>query len=142
MRLWSIHPQYLDTQGLVALWREALLAQAVILNLTKGYKNHPQLYRFQQSADPAGAIAQYLQEVFLNAQKRGYKFAGEKVGKIKEKININVHDKQVSYEWQHLQNKLSIRSPKVLLLWRDVKTPQVHPQFVIVKGEIEVWEKL
>ena len=43
MRLWSIHPRYLDSMGLVALWREALLAQAVLRGETKGYKFHPQL---------------------------------------------------------------------------------------------------
>jgi len=30
MRLWTIHPKYLDRQGLLALWREALLAQKVL----------------------------------------------------------------------------------------------------------------
>lgn len=30
MRLWTLHPKYLDTKGLVALWREALLAQKVL----------------------------------------------------------------------------------------------------------------
>jgi hypothetical protein len=30
MRLWSLHPEYLDANGLVALWREALLAQAFL----------------------------------------------------------------------------------------------------------------
>ena len=38
MRLWSIHPKYLGTKGLVALWREALLAQKVLQGNTKGYK--------------------------------------------------------------------------------------------------------
>lgn len=27
MRLWSLHPRYLDSKGLVALWCEALLAK-------------------------------------------------------------------------------------------------------------------
>jgi hypothetical protein len=31
MRLWTLHPQYLDPRGLVALWRVALLAQQVLL---------------------------------------------------------------------------------------------------------------
>ncbi|MGP9584395.1 pyrimidine dimer DNA glycosylase/endonuclease V, partial [Micrococcaceae sp. AOP34-BR2-30] len=30
MRLWSLHPEVLDRQGLIAGWREALLAQAVL----------------------------------------------------------------------------------------------------------------
>jgi hypothetical protein len=40
MRKWSIHPQYLDTKGLEALWREALLAKNVLEVKTKGYRNH------------------------------------------------------------------------------------------------------
>jgi hypothetical protein len=37
---------YLDGRGLVALWREALLAQAVLRGRTRGYR-HPQLARFR-----------------------------------------------------------------------------------------------
>jgi hypothetical protein len=47
MRIWSIHPKYLDIKGLVALWREALLAKHVLEGRTKGYRNHPQLDRFK-----------------------------------------------------------------------------------------------
>jgi hypothetical protein len=43
MRLWSLHPQYLDPAGLVAVWREGLLARAVFAGQTTGYKHHPQL---------------------------------------------------------------------------------------------------
>lgn len=46
MRLWTISFKYLDAKGLVALWREALLAKNVLAGLIKGYKNHPQLDRF------------------------------------------------------------------------------------------------
>src|SRR5690606_6899395 len=42
MRLWSLHPRYLDRQGLLALWREALLARAVLRGETRGYTLHPQ----------------------------------------------------------------------------------------------------
>ena len=31
MRLWSLSPRYLDVKGLVAVWREGLLADAVLL---------------------------------------------------------------------------------------------------------------
>jgi hypothetical protein len=43
MRLWSLHPCHLDAKGLVALWREGLLAQKVQACETNGYRNHPQL---------------------------------------------------------------------------------------------------
>ena len=67
MRLWSLHPGYLDSQGLVALWREALLAQKVLAGKTRGYKNHPQLERFKAHPHPPQAIAAYLVSVWEEA---------------------------------------------------------------------------
>ena len=74
MRLWSLHPRYLDAKGLVALWREALLAQKVLQGNTKGYRNHPQLSRFKQQIDPLAAVAAYLCEVQREAARRGYHY--------------------------------------------------------------------
>jgi hypothetical protein len=53
MRIWSLHPRYLDRQGLTAGWREGLLAQKVLTGTTKGYRNHPQLRRFRAAGDGA-----------------------------------------------------------------------------------------
>ena len=52
MRLWSLDPAHLDRQGLVACWREALLAQAVLAGRTRGYRHHPQLERFRVVPGP------------------------------------------------------------------------------------------
>ncbi len=40
MRLWSLHPKYLDVKGLVRAWREGLLARKALGGETKGYRNH------------------------------------------------------------------------------------------------------
>ena len=56
MRLWSIHPRSLDARGLVALWREGLLARKVLRGRTRGYRHHPQLQRFRDLRDPVAAI--------------------------------------------------------------------------------------
>src|SRR5215467_3185960 len=79
MRLWSIHPKYLDSKGLVALWRESLLAKNVLENKTKGYKNHPQLLRFKQARDPVNCINQYLFEIYNEAKRRNYSFDKKKI---------------------------------------------------------------
>jgi hypothetical protein len=63
MRIWSLHPEYLDTKGLVSLWRETLLAKKVLEGKTEGYKNHPQLIRFKKSDNPLKHINQYLMKV-------------------------------------------------------------------------------
>jgi len=79
MRLWSIHPKHLDANGLVALWREGLLAQNVLLGNTRGYKNHPQLTRFKNTNNQSAAIASYLRAVAEEADSRGYNFNKSKI---------------------------------------------------------------
>lgn len=79
VRLWSLHPTYLDAKGLVALWREALLAQKVLAGATLGYRRHPQLTRFSETADPLDAIAAYLGGVHRESTERGYRFDVERI---------------------------------------------------------------
>lgn len=142
MRLWSIHPSYLDSKGLVALWREALLAQRVLLGKTKGYKNHPQLLRFKNTNNPTGAIASYLRQVNNEARKRGYKFERTKIINKKSASKIAVTIGQLEYEFKHLLGKLEKRDKK---LHEQLKTQQTivpHPLFVQVAGGPEEWERI
>ena len=111
MRLWSIHPGYLDSKGLVALWREGLLAQNVLFDKTKGYKNHPQLIRFKRADDSEMAIAGYLRFVADEADERDYKFNREKISKNGECNLIQVTEGQIEYEIKHLLSKLKVRDP-------------------------------
>src|SRR5690348_17280617 len=114
MRLWSLHPKYLDPQGLVALWREALLAQAVLQGKTKGYKHHPQLQRFQETSAPRAYIATYLRLVQAEATLRGYRFDAKLIGlgSAAGLTPLKVTRDQLNYEWKHLSAKLKKRSPK------------------------------
>src|SRR6185503_20356424 len=98
MRIWSIHPQYLDAKGLVALWREALLAKHVLEGRTKGYKNHPQLIRFKNAADPQKAINQYLAIVFEEACARGYQFDRKKINWRFKPVTLFVTRGQINFE--------------------------------------------
>src|SRR5690606_41710659 len=82
MRLWSVHPRYLDRQGLLALWREGLLARAVLRGKTRGYRRHPQLERFRAHASPRRAISAYLAAVHAEAAMRGYAFDRSKIGAV------------------------------------------------------------
>ncbi|MGH8505281.1 MAG: pyrimidine dimer DNA glycosylase/endonuclease V [Stenotrophobium sp.] len=140
MRLWSLHPQYLDAKGLVALWREGLLAQAVLAGQTRGYKNHPQLARFLESADPGKHIAAYLQQVHIESARRGYRFDAKKIGRGSVIELLTVTDGQLSYEWSHLRLKLTARAPLWLSQLGTVKLPEPHPSFRVVVGDIAAWE--
>ena len=141
MRLWSIHPRYLDPQGLVALWREALLARAVLRGQTRGYRHHPQLVRFQTHATPRRAISGYLSAVHDEAARRGYVFDRLRVGPVRECRRIIATRGQLEYEWEHLLVKLRRRSP---VWYRRARTvaPRAHPCFRIVAGPIEQWERV
>jgi len=140
MRIWSVHPEYLDVKGLVALWRETLLAKHVLLGLTKGYTNHPQLNRFKAAADPVISIDYYLSVVYDEALKRGYHFDKTKFNKVSKPKNINVTNGQLQYETKHLLNKLKLRDPgKFKQLSNEILlTP--HPIFTVIEGPVESWE--
>ena len=102
MRLWSLHPSYLDSKGLVALWREGLLAKAVLGDETKGYKNHPQLERFKSNPNPIAAINTYLWDVVGEADIRGYNFNRTKLAPKLVSAKIPVSNGQLAFEFMHL----------------------------------------
>lgn len=141
MRLWSLHPGYLDRAGLTALWREGLLAQKVLLGETKGYKNHPQLERFRRAPDPAAAIGSYLTEVWNEALRRGYRFNRDKIRSSGTKHRIKVNRGQLEFELAHLKKKLMHRDPVKHREVRETVTPRVNPLFKDRPGGIEDWEK-
>jgi hypothetical protein len=141
MRLWSLHPSYLDVKGLTALWREGLLAKAVLEGKTRGYKNHPQLERFKAQPDPQAAVNAYLWEVWREAKRRGYRFDQSKLDDPRPCPNIRVTEGQIRYEWTHLQNKLLHRDPPRHQRNASVTHIQLHPLMEIVPGEIEEWER-
>jgi hypothetical protein len=140
MRLWSLHPQYLDPQGLVALWREALLAQAVLRGQTRGYTHHPQLDRFRATAKPAEALAAYLHYIHLEALRRGYQFDARKIGRRRRFDLIAVTQGQLDYEWGHLLSKLERRNPAWMQSLKSIRQPEPHPLLHFIPGEVEKWE--
>ena len=140
MRLWTLHPRYLDTKGLVALWREALLAQKVLQGKTKGYRFHPQLLRFKSHPHPEAAIATYLNCVIQEAKRRKYHFNGQKIPKIRSRIKITETNGQLQYEWSHLMRKLKKRDYSRFVRFKSVGLAEAHPIFRIVAGDIQKWE--
>jgi hypothetical protein len=140
MRLWSLHPKYLDAHGLTALWREALLAQAVLRGRTRGYRHHPQLQRFAECGAPRAAIARYLRAVQAEAEERGYRFDASKIGRGGRIHSLAVTRGQLNYEWQHLQHKLRVRSPAWLDRLPAISVPDAHPMFRVLRGGIASWE--
>lgn len=142
MRLWSVHPRYLDAPGLVALWREALLARAVLRGRTTGYRHHPQLERFKVHRHPRCAISTYLRAVHAEAARRGYSFDAAKVGSGRTRVRIPVTDAQIAFEWEHLLRKLSVRSPARYRQWRSVRVPECHPSMRRCAGPVASWERV
>ncbi len=141
MRLWSLHPRLLDAKGLVALWREGLLAQAVLRGQTRGYTHHPQLERFKNHPNPLEAIRAYLHSVCDEADARGYNFDRSKLGRRVTVSRIPVTKGQIRYEFEHLKTKLRLRDHAWLKQISGIRMPDSHPLFVVVSGGIEAWER-
>ncbi|MBS0215418.1 MAG: DNA lyase [Proteobacteria bacterium] len=141
MRLWTLHPKFLDTKGLVALWRESLLAQAVIRGQTKGYKHHPQLIRFYEQDSPRYAINGFLAHVYAESLRRGYHFDKSKIGPTSASLApMEATTGQLDYEWRHLLGKLRDRSPDTYTEVRKLK-PEASPIFSISAGPVADWER-
>lgn len=141
MRIWSLHPKYLDSRGLVALWREGLLAQAVLRGMTHGYRNHPQLIRFRDRPSPVGCIARYLQVVLDEAVTRGFHFSADKIDRSRAPCQLAVTRGQLAFEWTHLMRKLQLRDPGLREKLEEVGRPQAHPLFRVIRGPVAEWEK-
>jgi hypothetical protein len=142
MRLWTLHPRYLDAKGLVAAWREALLAQKVLLGETSGYKHHPQLTRFRMQDRPVEAIAKFLSILATEAKLRGYHFDNSKITPATFNGKIEETSEQLQYEWEHLKRKLELRSPDLYDRYRGIAIAEPSPLFNIVPGKVRHWEKI
>lgn len=145
VRIWSLHPEQLDRQGLIACWRETLLAQAVLLGRTKGYTRHPQLERFRELPDPAGAVGRYLSFLADDADRRGYRFDRTRIERSDDGASLEVSEGQLAFEWAHLLAKLEQRSPDLATrLSRRVaagEAPLPHPMMAVVPGPVASWER-
>jgi hypothetical protein len=139
LRLWTLHPRYLDSRGLVAVWREGLLARAVLRNRTRGYRAHPQLARFRAHPAPIAAINTYLAGIRTEASRRGYRFDARKCRGSRTSVRIRATRGQVRLEWAHLLRKLRDRAPA---LYRAAarSRPGTHPLFRVIAGRVEDWE--
>lgn len=142
MRLWTLHPRYLDSKGLVALWREALLAQSVLRGQTNGYKRHPQLVRFQHSRAPVRYVAEYLRGIHAEGRRRGYKFQCGRIARGGSVERLVASSGQLRYEWYHLLEKVRLRNRKWFHDLVLVKKVVPHPLFKIIPGGIAEWEKI
>jgi hypothetical protein len=142
MRLWSLHPRRLDSKGLTAAWREALLARAVMAGQTRGYRAHPQLIRFQRCADPLATIETYLQDMLAEAQARGFGFDAGKLSCIRTRGRLAVTRGQLAFEGRHLRARLRVRDPtRLRLLPRAIAAIGTHPLFRVVPGPVAEWER-
>ncbi len=141
MRLWSIHPKYLDVKGLGGLWREALLARKIFLGEASAYKNHPQLNRFKEVSGPLSAINAYLLYIYKESCSRGYCFDRKRFTGPFRKAKISITKGQILHEISHLKKKLKLRSKEKYHQLLKVKKIEPHPLFRIVHGKRADWEK-
>ena len=142
MRLWSLHPRELDRLGLLAVWREGLLARKVLAGETRGYRNHPQLRRFREHASPRSAIAAYLHAIADEAERRGYRFDRARIGTSERAAApIPVTTGQLHFEARHLATKLSKRAPETLAGRPAAPVPPPHPLFRVRPGPVADWER-
>lgn len=145
MRLWTISARYLDAKGLVAAWREGLLALKVLRGETRGYRNHPQLERFRSAPDPVGVARRYLEALAAEADVRGYRFDRSRLGPETGGNHepISVASGQIDYELKLLLHKLETRDPsRRASIIAETASIALNPVFRAVPGGIASWERV
>jgi len=142
LRLWSIHPRYLDWMGLGALWRESLLAQTVLAGETRGWRNHPQLGRFKDHPESMDAIGFYLLKIREEAGFRGYSYDGSKIRRPVNRVALtSITTGQLLHEFSLLLERTRLRTPAWHEMLRKVyDLPKAHPLFEVVEGDVGGWE--
>lgn len=123
----------------MAVWREALLAKAVLQNRTRGYRSHPQLVRFRAHPDPVAAINTYLAGILAEGRLRGYRFDARKLRGRRTMVQIDATRGQLLFEWSHLLRKLRSRAPRARRPARATE-PRAHLLFRLTPGPIAEWE--
>lgn len=142
MRIWSIHPKYLDRKGFGGLWLESIVAKNALEGKTVGYRNHPQLNRFKACSNSVNAINCYLKYVYHESLERKYNFDRNRVDWGCIDTIIPVNKGQVEYEMNHLLSKLKRRDKELYDRYKNIHIDDIelHPVFIMVNGDIEKWE--
>ena len=165
VRVWTIHPKYLDPKGIQAVWRDTLLLQELMVNPSKtGYITHPQykrrirkFYRKYNNliifhflifdrwfhfTTPIDDVGYYLRHVYFESQKRNHNFVRGKI--LRDIDNVTKHTvtfDQLQYELEHLKRKCITRDPQHYERIESLKLPYPHPLFSPILGEVEAWEQ-
>ena len=164
MRLWSIHPKYLDRQGLLACWREGLGAlkalKAWSISEKCGYQNHPQLNRFKKSEMPVYLLYAFNENIYRESIVRGYIFDKSRLDGFVDDYDIGVTKSdvkrvavttgQINYEAEYLlplklkSRKTGTDNERLNMLQDDIENDciKINSVFKIVEGDIESWEKI
>jgi hypothetical protein len=135
MRIWTVHPRYLDVKGFVALWRETLLGMETLKKHVKcqhyiPWYKHPQLAPFKAQSDPILYISNYLYLVLEESRRRNYNFDGSKLDAIPYCENlplIKASREVLVHEWLVCLGRYRVRSPKWFEEVKDISPLEVDP---------------
>lgn len=132
MRLWSIHPKYLDKHALIALWREGLLAQKALSGKGLVDEANVQLVRFKKSANPVRAIGSYLSFVASEGAKQGCKLNHERILQPNFEAKFMTTDvAQMELEVEQLKARMKTRNKDKFKLLTDVHKFEANPVFTL-----------
>ena len=91
----------------------------------------------------ASVLREPLPALAAEADRRGYRFDRSRIDVVPAALAVPlvpVTDGQLAYEWAHLLAKVGARNPHLLGELTLVTSPQPHPLFMVVPGDVEDWE--
>lgn len=147
MRLWSIHPKYLDNRSLMVFWNDAILAKSSILGKIDFHSPHFQ--RFKYIDNKEHVLNVYMKEIFLEGSKRNLNFDKNQIEDIfllplltSDLIDLTYG--QLKFEFELLVDKFkSTNNNEALefLMNSYIKDDQIESLvFHLTDGPMESWD--
>ncbi len=127
MRLWIAHPKYLDVQGVLRVWSDALLARSIFEGRRRGKRYKQQLAPYRKTRKPILAIDTYLYHISRDAKRRHIILSKHKLNDPLLRFRMPVTRVALREDFVHLQRALRRRKRRAAVRAGQRLAP--HPLF-------------
>lgn len=135
MRIWTLHPRYLDDATLREAWRDGLAARRRLVAGSKGRPTDPLIHAIAACKHPVRVIDAYLSHLHQEAQRRGKAFDRSRIDGARAGAGFAVDSERVRDDWDQLMARMAEREPARHERQAELRRPHCHPAFKRIPGK-------
>lgn len=133
MRVWTIHPKYLNRKELSACWHDGLRALKVLSEPEKYQRFYEGLSVFRVQSEPVYALAKYLQAIGKEGVKRGLQMDLSLLPEVPKdfRLKIPVSEERIASERKLLTKRLAGLGRWHLRKFQSMLPGRTNPLFFV-----------